>query len=509
MKLPRYLLPILGLSLGVTLLLHGCTANGRDRSRVIIPKVPGDSSRSTTQTAAASVVMAPAMPQPHVTIDPQDTVLQVINTNLRRGPEEEQVIAVKRIADVDSPVRVLVIDVDPERGTYYFQSWESPTNATDNRVFSLSVKDMLGDHDVQIVASGMSKDGKLTLDIFRRGRAQRGEELVYKPICQIVADDIHVNESERPDSYATDPKNGDSFPVDTFIRDPDSQNPTDLVKIAYTWSPQEGRYVPGAPEKVPGEKAAQAQVSKLSTSTDAASFEGFLAGSWVETLPDQPHPARGRVPSVLSFDPRARKIAFSQGDTQEVYTWRDTLRTLYNRAYLIGDNETVPQIGRTFAVTAQSAITLSVSIQSIDSGDSAPVTYGRIADETQARILARSGSRAAPALPPLDGEYSSTDGLTLDFHSPRLSWNEHGRQRSAEYVLFPLDGKVILSARFLGDERSGDENHSWTVDFKESKAPTGTVRSLTLSPAQLTVQGYEDAVGDTLSLEQDVDLRPR
>ena len=259
---------------------------------------------------------------------------------------------------------------------------------------------------------------------------------------------------------------------------------------------------------MPGEKAAQAQLSRLSTSTDAASFEGFLAGSWVETLPDQPHPARSRVPSVLSFDPRARKIAFSQGDTQEVYTWRDTLRTLYNRAYLIGDNETVPQISRTFAVTAQSAITLSVSIQSIDSGDSAPVTYGRIADETQARILAQSGSRAAPALPPLDGEYSSTDGLTLDFHSPRLSWSEHGRQRSAEYVLFPLDGKVILSARFFGDERSGDQNYSWTVDFKESKAPTGTVRSLTLSPAQLTVQGYEDAVGDTLSLEQDVDLRP-
>ena len=108
-----------------------------------------------------------------------------------------------------------------------------PTNATDNRIFSLAVKDLVGDHDVQIEASGMNKDGKLTLDIFRRGQDPHGTELVYVPVCQIVADDIHVEESDRPDTYAMDQKNGDSLPVDTFVRDPDSQDvdgpPEDLL----------------------------------------------------------------------------------------------------------------------------------------------------------------------------------------------------------------------------------------------------------------------------------------
>ncbi len=238
------LLP-LGLLAACALLLAGCQRSGNGRV-VIVPKVPADAARGTAQAAPSGMLLAPVMPQPRITIDPRDTVLQVINAALRKGTQEEQqVIAVKRMDEVDSPVRLLVVDVDPERGTYYFQSWESPTNATDNRIFSLAVKDLIGDHDVQIEASGMNKDGKLTLDIFRRGQDPHGTELVYVPVCQIVADDIHVEESDRPDTYTMDQKNGDSFPIDTFVRDPDSAGrhgpPQDLLSMGAKRGPVRAR----------------------------------------------------------------------------------------------------------------------------------------------------------------------------------------------------------------------------------------------------------------------------
>jgi Pallilysin beta barrel domain len=511
MKILQAAVSAIGLSLVLASVLCGCQrlANGRTSPRVIVPTVPGEASRGSAQASAGNSLLAPAMPQPRITIDPRDTVLQVINAGLRRAAEEEQVIAVKRMAEVDSPVRLLVVDVDPERGTYYFQSWESSTNATDNRIFSLAVKDLLGEHDLQIVASGMNKDGKLTLDIFRRAKSLLGNELVYKPICQIVADDIHVAESDRPDSYANDPKNGVSFPIETYFRDPDSQNVTDLVKITYQWNSEEGRYVPGAPEKIPGEKAAQAQLGKLFNSTDPNSFEDFLDGSWVDVEPDAAHPGRERYASILSFDPRQRKIAVSSGDTQEVYTWRVTARTIYNSAYLIGDNETVPQISRTFIVTATSAVTLSIAVQGNDSPDRPPVTYTRISDELQAKLLARPGAPASLHPPNLEGEYSGPKGLSLDFQNARLQWKDSGRTRSAEYVLFPLSGRIILTVRFLEDNRASAQDRSWTVDFKEVKDPSRILRTLTLSPVQLTVRGYEDAVGDTISVQQEVPLRAR
>jgi len=493
-------------------LLTGCSqaGNGNAHPRMIVPKALDGSLNGPSQPGAAGTLAVPVMPQPRITMDPRDTVLQVINAALRRGPEEEQVIAVKRLTDVDSHVRLIVVDVDPERGTYYFQSWESPTNATDNRIFTLAVKDLVGDHDVEIVASGMNKDGKLTLDIFRRAKDVHGSALVYTPICQIVADEIRIQESDRPDSYTSDQKNGESYPIDTFVRDPDSQDLMDLLKISYQWSPQDGRYVPGPPEKVPGEKIAQAQLGKLFSNLSPDSFEDFLAGSWVETQTDSTSAGAPTSVTELSFDPRSRKIVVSTGDTEEVFSWRVTARTIYNSARLVADNETVPQISRTFEITALSTVTLSVAIVGDDSPDRSQVsTYSRIADELQANLLKHAAAPAPQPLPVLKGKYAGSNGIMVDFESSQLLWKESGEQRTAEYVLFPLMGKTILSARFFGVNPVPDEDKSWVADFRESKNPARIRRTLVLSPVQLTVRGYEDAVGDTVSLEQEIDLKPR
>ena len=214
------------------------------------------------------MLLAPVMPQPRITIDPRDTVLQVINAALRKGTQEEQqVIAGETDGEVDSPVRLLVVDVDPERGTYYFQSWESPTDATDNRIFSLAVKDLIGDHDVQIEASGMNKDGKLTLDIFRRGQDPHGTELVYVPVCQIVADDIHVEESDRPTPTRWTRKTVTaSRSIRSFV--------TRIPRTSWTSSrspingtPKEGRYVPGSPERSREKKPPRGRSSASSSAT--------------------------------------------------------------------------------------------------------------------------------------------------------------------------------------------------------------------------------------------------
>ncbi len=510
MKRPAIAVPSLVFLASCALILSTCNQSGRGRSQLIIPQVPNDTSTSASPASPVGMLTVPAMPRPRIMIDPRDTVLQVINAQLTKGPGEEQVIAVKRMADVNSPVRLIVVDIDPERGTYYFPSWESPTDATDNRIFSLAVRDLLGDHDVEIVASGMNKDGKLTLDVFRRITAPFRGDLAYAPVCQIVADDIHILESDRPDSYADDPKNGQSFPIETYIRDPDSQNVMDLLKITYQWSPQDGRYVPGLPEKVPGEKAAQAQLSKLFDNLSTDSFENFLAGSWVQTQADSSMAGPEPGLTEISFDPRARKIVLSTGDTEEVFSWRVTARTIYNSARLVGDNETVPQISRTFEITALSTVTLSVAIIGDDTPDRPQVgTYSRIADETQAMLYRHRRDKSLSQRPALSGEYYAAQGTVVDFEKSQLVWKSAGHKRSAEYVLFPLAGKTILSVRFFADARSPEEDRSWVVDFKESKNPARIKRTLVLSPVQLTVDGYEDSVGDSVSLEQEIDLRAR
>jgi hypothetical protein len=102
----------------------------------IVPQPPGATAPAAVAVTSEKRRSGAAM-HPRISLDPGDTVLQVINATLDQSPYQKQVIAVKRTGDVDAPVRIIVADADPSRGTFYYQSWDSPTNATDGRVFAL------------------------------------------------------------------------------------------------------------------------------------------------------------------------------------------------------------------------------------------------------------------------------------------------------------------------------------------------------------------------------------
>ena len=122
------------------------------------PQAPGRRRGTAPRRPRALRRRGPAAP---IWIDPPVHRAADHQRQPRPGPNEKQVIAVKRLADVGSPVRLIVVDADPSRGTYYFPSWETDTSATDTRVFSLSARDIIGDHSLQIVANGMDEAGRL------------------------------------------------------------------------------------------------------------------------------------------------------------------------------------------------------------------------------------------------------------------------------------------------------------------------------------------------------------
>jgi hypothetical protein len=500
-RTPSALIVLAGAALCV--LLVSCQGRSGPGVVRVTPKPLGQSEGAAQASSGPDSTDASAA-RPRIWIDPQYTVLQIINVNLDQDPDEEQVIAVKRVTDVGSPVRLMVVDADPARGTYYFPSWETDTSATDIRVFSLSARDIIGDHSLQIVANGMNEAGKLTLDVFRLLPPSQGKGLVYRPVCQLVADEITLDESERPDSYATDPKPGASFPVVAYLRDPDSQNVMDLVRIRYSWNPAEGRYVPGAAEKIPGEEVQQAQLKSLFTGSGEQAFEQFISGSWVQVVKDS-------YASIITFDPIGRKISLSSGNTQEAYLWRESLRTIYNTLRAVGENETVLQIRliRTFSITVNDPNTITVTIRSNDSDESSTVTYTKLNDDIRQKLIDRPDAQVILSPLALSGRYTGRQGMTIDFQAPRLSWSDGAGQRTGSYVLFSVGAGTILSTRFRSAAGEPDFVSSWLVGFKEKRDSTSTTRTLTLSPVQLTVNGYEEANGDDLSLQQQEDLKKK
>ncbi len=474
----------------------------------IVPQPPGGVAANAPGGSNAEMSADQAASRPRISIDPSYTILQVANANLDANSDQDQVIAAKRMDDIGSFVHLFIADTDSGHGNYYFQSWDTNLTATNGRTFSLGLEDLIGDHTTQIVASGMNEAGKLTLDVFRPLPASQGKGLTYKAICQIEADEISIDQTDRPDSYASNQGPGPSFPITVLLKDPDSQNVMDLVRIRYTWNAAEGRYVPGAAEKIPADTVQAAQLQALFTSSNDQAFEQFISGSWVQVIPAAGGRGEDTYGQIIDFDPAGRTISILSGNAQEAYSWQESHRTIYKTIQATGVSEIVPQfkLERRFKITIEAIDTIDVAMSGIVSGDeynfADPVTYTKVNADIQAKLLDRPDAHVGLSALALSGTYTDATGATIVFQSPQLAWSDANGHRSGSYVLFTLGRKTIMTVRFFSPTRPNGQISSWLLDFQQKKGNGATLRTLTLSPVQLTVDGYVDASGDTLTFQQ-------
>ena len=79
----------------------------------IVPQPPGNQAAAPATSLMPDSRFDSGALRPRIPIDPADTLLQVVNMSVDKDAEEEQVIAIKRTDDVESPVRLIVADADP------------------------------------------------------------------------------------------------------------------------------------------------------------------------------------------------------------------------------------------------------------------------------------------------------------------------------------------------------------------------------------------------------------
>ena len=138
---------------------------------------------------------------PKVTLNPNDILIDLIDTNLDLDSHDEQILIVKDNSVTGSPVRVLVADFDYILNSYSI-SWESETNSDNVRSFLINLTDITGDHNLEIVCSGTDLDGKETLNIYRRTHSEGGLVLNFSEIINLKIDgNIEIKEEKRTQAY--------------------------------------------------------------------------------------------------------------------------------------------------------------------------------------------------------------------------------------------------------------------------------------------------------------------
>ena len=436
-----------------------------------------------------------------IPLESNETLLDLYSFNLDYDDEEEQVLVVRDSDDATGVVKVVLADYSPFTRKWT-RAWKGSTLVTKNKTFQVSVNDLIGDHNLNIVCTGMDDANNQTMTVYWKSQdADRDQEAAYVKILEQAGSAVLVEGGERPDSYKLGQSNAESWPVSVWKEDPVSGNYLDQIKETWHWSFADEAYVLVGAESIPGASIARQKAESILDGT-AETFKAFLDGTWYKESID---PLSSSA-LFITFQSRDEAVLFSGEGLTEVYSWENSNPTRYG-LYIASRNQSVRNLRRLMDIELASADSVSVRVFQdyrikADISGKWDGRYRRLTPDIAASFR-RAPAMARNARSDIGGLYESEDGTTLSLiGSEYILKGPDGEERGA-FSIYELQGKVVLDMRRVVEGDGESVRRSWIATAAEARGSDGQpTQTLTLQEATIGILGIEPSQSPPLSFKK-------
>ncbi|MGA2546943.1 MAG: pallilysin-related adhesin [Rectinemataceae bacterium] len=457
--------------------------------------LPESKAPSNAEKALAS---EEASPINHVPTLPNEVILNVTSFNVDQEKGDEQVLTVRKTDRTDGRLSIVIADYVEQKKSWV-RSWEGDTLSTKLTTFSIQAKDLLGDHNLDIICTGMDDSGEQTIAVFRRSTGT----FVFSEILSLAADSIAIGEADRSESYQLGQTNGESWPIFAYSGDKESTNLLDQIKDKYAWDPHRGQYVKIGSERIPGAQVEREIISKVLTGSEK-DFESFLQGIWYESGKGPFDPGT----RLIVFDKASGSISFYKTEAQEVFRWTESHSTRYG-LYVRCQNESVENLVRLMDIELTGSDLVSVRVfedlqMKMDPEDRWDGSFRKLPQGARDAMAGKGSGLSRPTVK-LEGPYHSRSGAELNFAQPRYSLKSSTTpNESGGFELYSLSGLTVLELIAVRSDGLPSQRRTYKAVYSETRIGKDLVRHLVLSPAKAAIDGLELLQEDDLVLEQRV-----
>ncbi len=416
-------------------------------------------------------------------------ILILLDGNLDLEQSDEQVIIAIPLDDINAPLQLLIAATNAIRNEYAVV-WSRPLTTRTLTGITLRAEDLTGNGRLDLVIAGFDEHGDHVTEVFAVPKT--GELENFTKVFSLTVDgNIDIVTHDRSPGYWSGLSAGNPFPLIVQKSDPDSENTMDILETDWKWDSASFSYRQGVTRKVAAENIQEERIAKVYTS-GVEPYEDYLKGAWYRESGSDSSTV------MLYFDPLNREVMFYDGSIQEIFSWGKSHRATAKRLYARIINSVIPSMFETMTVSAEDWDTLELWRTSAPWNG----TYKRLGPELAGVINPESEFKSLLFDLPLTGVWRSSTGTEIVFELPRIEWREGNKVRNGTATLFALADDRVLEVQFMKKNGAMEESASWLIEYKQEGDSSRIIRSISLTPAYMSVSGIRPIGQAPLYFEQ-------
>jgi flagellar motor protein MotB len=421
-----------------------------------------------------------------VPLNPGEVLVRVLTQDFDPETPGDEQLLLSRNAELNGPVSLSYLAYN---GHAYQRLWTKETGITRPWTAALDTKDLIGDHSLAVLLSGMNEHGERILTVFKQ--IQGTEPFVIADIR--TTGSIAIQETTRNQAYQRG-EQGASFSLLVYenldtTNPADTASPLDQVEMVYTYNSTQEQYEQSELVQILGSQVEQRAI-QAALNGGARSFESFIQGLWYFV------DAKGTVDTrqYIYFDPLGREIVFYGDEAQQVFTWQRSSMTRSGLS-IAGQNISVTTLGRSVDIELSSTRRIKVTVVEdvklkIGSDKIWDGFYEKISDTVASGSFSTSVSY-------IEAEYNGSLGKLCFSPDGSYELSSSNVGRIGKYMFFDFKGETLLEFRSRDGVRE-----LYLVEHGETLKENGIWEGLTLTPVRIGVRGIQRLRETPISLTE-------
>lgn len=254
-----------------------------------------------------------------------------------------------------------------------------------------------------------------------------------------------------------------------------------IIETTYAYNKNKRQIVLKGTQNVPLNQKYVSKELKALQKQSIEDLEQFIRGAWISTDTEGTPKEK-----IIYFNSNEREIMFGQGDSIEVFDWKNSSKT-FNGIYLTLQNRQIDHIFSNFNLNFEDSNKVSLTFTGSYVWEG---KYRRMTAAEKDKTILKNNPILISDIK-INGVYKSSNDEEFRFTDNKFEIINASIKKQGMYVLYKLNADDIIEMKFYNDRNLVIDRKVYKLNSIINKEANRTIHLLSLSEGELFIAGFQ------------------